>query len=291
VAYRYLLGDSRREAARLRAQARLWDPVSMALFDRVRVRRGQRVLEVGPGQGSLHRELRRRVGGPVDAVERSPAYAKRLERQCARDGLGPGRIWASDLIDAPLPGERYDLVFARWVFLFLPDPEAHLRTLVRALRPGGLLAIQDYHRHTWTLLPRPPEWMDFLAADHAFFAAQGADASVGGRLPALYRRAGLEVLETVPTLMQGRPGSAVWSWLTGYVLSVIDRYARCPPLTPRKAARLMRSWRAASRERTSLLIAPMVLDVVGRKLRRPWIGRRMGAPSRPGVTERREPTP
>ena len=48
--YRYLLGDSRREAARLRAQARLWDPVAVALFDRLGVRRGSRVLEVGPGQ-------------------------------------------------------------------------------------------------------------------------------------------------------------------------------------------------------------------------------------------------
>ena len=38
--YTYLLGDSRREAARLRAQSRLWDPTAEALFDR---------LGVGPG--------------------------------------------------------------------------------------------------------------------------------------------------------------------------------------------------------------------------------------------------
>src|SRR5258707_168899 len=38
--HRYLLGDSRREAARLRAQAELWDPVAHALFDRVDVREG-----------------------------------------------------------------------------------------------------------------------------------------------------------------------------------------------------------------------------------------------------------
>jgi len=269
MSYRYLLGDSRREAARLRAQARLWDPVAWGLFDRLGVGRGLRVLEIGPGQGSLHLELRRRVGGPVDAVERSAVFAKRLERLCARDGLGRGRIWACDLLEATLPREQYDLVFARWVFLFLPDPDAHLRKVVPALRPGGLLAIQDYHRDTWTLVPRPPEWRDFLAADRAFFAAQGADASVGGRLPALYRQAGLEVVQTVPTLKSGGPGSAVWNWLTAYVTSVIDRYARYPPLTSKKAARLLRAWRAAARDRTSLLIAPLVLDVVGRKPERP----------------------
>ena len=33
--FEYVLGDHAREAARLRAQARLWDPVSHALFDRI----------------------------------------------------------------------------------------------------------------------------------------------------------------------------------------------------------------------------------------------------------------
>src|SRR5437868_8773299 len=100
--YRYLLGDNRRESARLRAQARLWDPVSHALFDRLKIRRGSKVLEVGPGQGSLHLELRRRVRGPVDAVERSPVFASRLRAACRRDRFGDGRIRVSDLIDAPL---------------------------------------------------------------------------------------------------------------------------------------------------------------------------------------------
>ncbi|MGC4085114.1 MAG: hypothetical protein QM736_24105 [Vicinamibacterales bacterium] len=90
--FEYVLGDHAREAARLRAQARLWDPVSHALFDRIGIRRGWRVLEVGPGQGSLHMELRRRVGGTVDAVERSAAFAAQLERRVRRDRLGPSRI-------------------------------------------------------------------------------------------------------------------------------------------------------------------------------------------------------
>src|SRR5947209_6730713 len=109
--YQYLLGDSRREAARLRAQGRLWDPVTFALFDRLRVRRGWKVLEVGPGQGSLHLELRRRVRGPIDAVERSPSFALRLKSLCARDGLGEGHLWQADLLDAPLLRAHYDLIF------------------------------------------------------------------------------------------------------------------------------------------------------------------------------------
>ena len=94
-------------------------------------------------------ELRRRVRGTVDAVERSGTFAEQLEKLTRKDGLGPTRIYFSDLIDADLPANTYDLIFARWVFLFLPDPAAHVKLLARALKPGGVLAIQDYHRDTF----------------------------------------------------------------------------------------------------------------------------------------------
>src|SRR5262245_38895992 len=131
--YQYLLGDARREAARLRAQARLWDPVSLAMFDRIGIRRGAKVLEIGPGQGSLHVELRRRVGGPVDAIEPTATFRVRLNALAARDGFGKGRVWDNYLADARLPPDHYDVIFARWVFLFLPDTEAHVRKLAAAL--------------------------------------------------------------------------------------------------------------------------------------------------------------
>jgi SAM-dependent methyltransferase len=200
-------------------------------------------------------------------VERSPVFALRLKAITRRDGLGTGELWRTDLIDAPLPSATYDLIFARWVFLFLPNPGAHIRKLTRALKPGGLLAVQDYHRDTFALVPRPPEWFDFIVADRAFFASQGGDASIGSRLPDLYSAAGLDLADIEVTIKTGRPGSAVWNWLTTYFMGVMDRYAEFAPFTPSKAAHLRRYWRKASRSATSRLIAPALLDVVGRKPR------------------------
>jgi SAM-dependent methyltransferase len=264
--FQYVLGDSRREAARLDGQARLWDPVAHALFDRIGVRPGWRVLEVGPGRGSVHLDLRRRVQGPIDAVERSPAFANALRRRCARDGFDPGRVWGTDLLAADLPANTYDLVYARWVFCFLPRPAAHLQKLVRAVRPGGLIALQDYaHRASFALCPRPAEWADFLAADRSLFASHGGDIDIVGRLALLMRATAMDVTEVTPLVQMGRPGSNVWDWLWRYFLSVRDRLAAIRPLTPAKAARLERQWREAARDPQAFVIAPVVADVVARR--------------------------
>lgn len=210
-------------------------------------------------------ELRRRVRAPVDIVERSSTFTEALARRCGRDGFGAGAVWKCDLIDAPLPRNAYDLIFARWVFLFLPDIDAHLRKLAAALKPGGRIAIEDYCRGTLRMVPEPPEWNDFLQADLAFFASQGGDANIGARLPALYRNAGLDVVDVTPTTKVGRPGSLEWDWLSTYFLGVLTRYGNLRPFTSGKAASLRRHWLAAARRKTSLLISPTVLDVVGRK--------------------------
>ena len=266
ASYTYLLGDSRTEASRLRAQARLWDPTAHALFDRLTIRGGARVLEIGPGAGSLHRELRRRAHGPVDAVEPSDSFTRGVHRLAARDGFGHGQIWRANLSDVRLPRAHYDVIFARWVFLFLPDPAARVRQLAAALKPGGVLAVEDYLRETLRMVPPPTTWERFLAADRAFFETQGGDASIGARLPALYARAGLEVVDVTPTVKSGHPGSPVWNWLSAYFLGgVLERLGGLGGFTAADARRLTRDWRAASKEPAALLIGPALIDVVGRR--------------------------
>jgi SAM-dependent methyltransferase len=263
--YKYLLGAARKERARLQHQASIWDPKALALFERLKVRRGWRVLEIGPGQGSVHAELRRCVRGPVDVVEPSATFADGIRKLWRRDRFGDGQLWQCNLIDAPLPRNTYDLIFARWVFLFLPNPDAHVRKLAAALKPGGLLAIEDYSRWTLRMVPEPPEWENFLKADGAFFASQGGDVNIAGRLPQIYAKAGLDLVEITPTTKYGRPGNAEWKWLTTYFLGVLSKMAAFRPFTPTQAASLRRHWLRAGKNRTSLLISPTVLDVVGRK--------------------------
>jgi len=83
----------------------------------------------------------------------------------------------------------------------------------------------------------------------------------------LFAKAGLDVVDITATTKYGRPGNAEWKWLTTYFLGVLPRYAAFRPFTPAQAASLRRHWIACGARKTSLLISPTVLDVVGVKRR------------------------
>ena len=267
-ASRYLLGDSRTEQERLEGQAALWDPVTHAFFARIGITQGWRALEIGPGAGSINLELRRRTQRPVDVVEQSPAFVTSLRERWQADGLGDGTVWNAPLIEVPLPAGEYDLVFARWVFLFLDGAERYVARLAAALKPGGVLAVQDYYqRQTFCLLPRPAEWDALVAADLAFLGSNGADPNVAARLPTVFQSTGLDLVDIFPTIKCGGPESAVWEWLSSYYLPMLPRYAQAGPLSPEAADRIRDAWMRADDDPTSWLIGPAMLDVAGRKRR------------------------
>ncbi|AXE88764.1 class I SAM-dependent methyltransferase [Streptomyces sp. Go-475] len=126
------------EAERVRANEALWDEGTIERLDRLGVTTGWSCLEVGAGQGSIVRELAERVGpgGRVLAVDLSTRPLLPLARP-------PVEVAALDIRDDELPAEQFDLVHARMVLQHLKDPYAAVERMVRALRPGGLLFLED----------------------------------------------------------------------------------------------------------------------------------------------------
>lgn len=102
------------------------------------VEEGWRCLEVGAGAGSIAYWLADQVGasGSVHAVD----------RDCSL--LGEGRanltVAEADLTTTDLGTSQYDLVHARLVLMFLPERTDVLEKLVQALRPNGVLLIEEY---------------------------------------------------------------------------------------------------------------------------------------------------
>lgn len=119
-------------------------------MDRIGIREGMRVLELGPGTGFLTVEASRRVGdsGRLYCLDIEPALIARLREKTAKAGLENVAQVVGDGECLPFKDGSFDLAFLVTVLGEIPDKDRALQELYRVLRPRGVLSISE-------LLPDP----------------------------------------------------------------------------------------------------------------------------------------
>ncbi|MFT7521622.1 MAG: SAM-dependent methyltransferase [Kiritimatiellia bacterium] len=256
----YLLGYSDDEMRRLERQHVLWGPALLGQLRRYGVGEGTRILEVGCGPGLLLEDLVTLVGdGCAMGVELGEASAAQ-----ARERLGQrAQIVNGDLLEVPLGGP-WQVIVARWVFSFLPDPGGAIERLIEHLQPGGLLIIQDYDHDGLRLHPDQTVLWQAVRAARAAYHDSGGDLWVGLRLPGLMRAAGLEVVETVPRCEADHPDSALGSWFWDFISMHADGWVDRGDLSSKDRDDLPDAWRRFVREPGALFVSPIQMTVVGR---------------------------
>ncbi|MFF4761900.1 methyltransferase domain-containing protein [Streptomyces sp. NPDC001292] len=195
----YLLENRQTEAGeRFDAFATLFDPTTFRHLEGLGVGPGWRCWEVGVGGTSVVSWLAERVG-PTGTV-----VATDIDTSLVAGAAHPPvevRVHDVGTEEPPSPGEGFDLVHARLVLVHVPDRERALRSMIKALRPGGRLLLEDADPALQPLLcPDEHGPAEELAnrlrrGFRRLLADRGADLSYGRRLPRLLREAGLRQVE------------------------------------------------------------------------------------------------
>ena len=260
----YLLGTNESELARLAAQHAVWADLARAALDRAGVGPGDTVLDLGAGPGFVSLELAERVGptGRVVALDESPVWRAAFE---ARGSGAPVEFVEASIEAADLGAERYDCIFSRWVFSFLPDVDGVLAKLHRALRPGGALVIQDYNHEGVSVFPASEGFEAAIRATREFYRGAGGDPWVAARLPGPLRRSGFQLEEVRPHVRAGGPESDVFGWLDAFFPTFVRTYRERGLMTAEEVARFDLEWDALRRDPDALLFSPMVVDVIARR--------------------------
>jgi SAM-dependent methyltransferase len=115
------------------------------LIDRAGVEPGMVVLDAGCGPGRLTVPLARRVGrsGRVVAVDIQPQMLSRARARVVAAGLDNVEFVEAGLDDGRLPDLAFDRAFLVTVLGEIPDRQAALSAIYRALKPGGLLSVTE----------------------------------------------------------------------------------------------------------------------------------------------------
>lgn len=136
----YLLDNAAALAAdRWAALSELYDEATFGHLTRLGARRGARCLEVGAGGGGVAHWLAQAVA-PTGTVTATDLDVRWLEH----DPTPNLDVVRHDIVTDPLPERSYDLVHARLLLGHLNDPAAALGRLVRTLRPGGRLLVEEF---------------------------------------------------------------------------------------------------------------------------------------------------
>jgi SAM-dependent methyltransferase len=141
---KYLFDNAaEREArARMAALAAQHNDATFRYMEKCGIALRWNCLEIGAGDGSVARWMAARVGpaGFVLATDIDPRFV--LQDGSANPANMEVRV--HDIVTDSLLEGVYDLIHARLVLVWLPARLTVLDKLVKALRPGGWLLIEDY---------------------------------------------------------------------------------------------------------------------------------------------------
>lgn len=186
-------GSAGRE--RLKLLSRAMAPFTSALLDEAGIRPGSRILDVGCGGGDVTQELARRagpdglaVGMDVDAVEIGIA-----QREAAAAGIGNVRYRVGNVLKDEV-GEPFEVVYARFLLSHLSAPEEGVNRLVRSVRAGGLIVVEDVDFSGHFCRPERVSFENYVRWYEHTARRRGVDCHIGPRLPAMLADAGLNVL-------------------------------------------------------------------------------------------------
>jgi SAM-dependent methyltransferase len=181
---------------RLRVLARVMRPTTLRLLERVGVRPGMAVLDVGCGGGDVTLEFAQVVGADglvlgldLDATKLGVARREAAERGFGNVAFQQLNITASD-------GQpEFDLVYARFLLTHLPDPAGALVRMRHFLRPGGLMVIEDIDFAGHFCHPDSAAFRRYVDLYTSAVQRRGGDANIGPRLPGLLAQTGLQRIE------------------------------------------------------------------------------------------------
>jgi len=116
------------------------------LLEALGIEPGQRVCDLGCGNGFYAIELARLVGpeGVVYAVDIQPEMLRMLARRAAQEQLGNIRPILGTAIDPRLPPGSIDLVLCVDVYHEFSHPEPMLARIRESLAEGGTLVLAEF---------------------------------------------------------------------------------------------------------------------------------------------------
>lgn len=264
----YVLGTHDEEIARLGVQHRVWRPTVLESWRRAGFGPGQTIADIGCGPGYATLDLAEIVGpnGKVIAIERSRRFLDALEAAARRLGLTNIETFERDLDADSLPAMQADGAWCRWVAAFVTRPRDLVPLIHQALRPGAVVVFHEYLDYAaWRLLPRSPEFEEFVRVVIETWRASGGEPDIGLNLGAWLEEAGFQIEQYRPIVQIISPADTAWQWPQAFFDVGLRRLVDVGAFSAERAAAVTEAMRAHVASPHARMLQPVVGEIVARR--------------------------
>ena len=224
----YVMGHSAHERERLIQQAGLFGPYTERFLRGAGIGPGMRILDIGCGVGDVSFLCSELVGpgGEVIGIDRDPTALARARERATAGPLGNVQFREGDYRELPA-GEPFDAVVGRAVLMYAADPVQALRSLLPHLRPGGIVAFQDFDFTSLIALPATETYERGARLWRETAGQAGIELQMGMKLFSTFQAAGLPAPSVHgDTLIGGGPDFAGYGYLASVIRSIMPLIER-----------------------------------------------------------------
>jgi len=181
---------------RLDLLARVLQPTTLKLLDRVGVSRGMKCLDVGCGGGHVSLLMAGIVGqqGRVVGTDTDGEILPLARQDAEAANVLNVEFQQVDACTVARQAQ-FDLVYARFLLSHLKEPENCLAAMVQACRPGGIIVIEDTDFSASFCYPPCTAYERYKKLYQEVVQRRGGDSNIGPKLPAMFSRAAIQAIE------------------------------------------------------------------------------------------------
>lgn len=263
----YILGINKTELERLEFQHKVWKKITDDFLDKIKIGKKWKCLDAGAGPGFVSADLRNRVGvsGEVTALEPSKVYLDHFRNYCSIKNWDNIKFIQGNVEDTDLEKDHYDFIFLRWVIDFVKEPEKFLLKLTGSLKKGGIIGIQDYSYEGIALFPKGGAFDNITEIVRKYYGAGGGDLYFTTKIPSVFRKNKIELLEFYPVSKAGGNDSDVFEWASRFFTVHLPIMADKNLISRNECYELLKDLKDHRNNPDMIFFSPVIVSISGKK--------------------------
>lgn len=182
---------------RLNLQGEVYNPGSQNFLLSQGIKKGQSILEVGCGSGTMSVWLAKQVGkrGRLLCIDNDRSQIKATQQVINKDKLTQVECRELSVFDLDQLAEQFDIIYVRFVLLHLIDPHTALIKLKSRLKKNGKLIIDEMLNSNNFCHPAASAFTKRREVIEQFFLKNNLNPNFGLGIKLLLKKIGLHSIQ------------------------------------------------------------------------------------------------